>query len=191
MLRVDPGGGAQITRVVVVAEVVEAALERPVALAERRVGEIAGEPVVRPRDARRARPRRGLVALQPAQLGPDRLLGHAGAGAAQHLARVELGGELVDLGVRARVVVEQRRAQRLVVGVQQQHAGHAARHAEARRSHPARMPAAAQTRGISASAFASHAPASCSDQPGCGEAGWFGQRAGGERCRAADRARRP
>ena len=108
-------------------EVVEAALERPVALAVGGAGERAGEPVVRAGHPRGAGPQLGFVALQPAQLGPDRLHGDARARAAQHLAGVELGGQLVDLRVRACVVVEERRPQRLAVRSEQQDARHAAR----------------------------------------------------------------
>ncbi len=111
-------------------QVVEAAFQRPVALAVASVGELPGEPVVRARHAPRARPQLRLVPLQPAQLGAGRLLRDAGAGALQHSRVGQLGGQLVDLGVRARVVVEQRGPQRPVGVVEREHAGHAAGHAD-------------------------------------------------------------
>ena len=130
--RVPAGGGQQIVGEGGRAEVVEAALERPVALAVASARELAAKPLVRAADASRARDELGLVALQPAQARADRLLRHAGARAREHGLVAELGAQLGDLSLGPAVVVEQRRPQRLVVLVKQQQAWHAAGHADRR-----------------------------------------------------------
>ena len=56
---VDAGCSAQIGRVRSGSQVVETALERPVALAEAHLGQPSREPVVRPRDPPRTSPERG------------------------------------------------------------------------------------------------------------------------------------
>jgi hypothetical protein len=64
------------------------------------------------------------VAAQPQQLRADRLLRDRRAGALQHVGPGKGFPQLGDLVVGARVVLQDRRAQRASIGIEADHRGH-------------------------------------------------------------------
>ena len=126
------GGLADVGRPLARAEVVQAALQRPVRLHRCRAG---GQPphheVVGPADGRGLPQHLRLVLAQPGHLRADRLLGDRRPGAVQHVRagqRVPLRGHL---GGGPGVVLLYRRAQRPARLVEADEGGHHAGHADA------------------------------------------------------------
>ena len=112
-------------------EVDETSLERPVLLDRALAGEPPVDIVVRAEHGGDAREDFGLMPLDPAELGRDKLLIDAVAGLGEKRLFVDLGAKLLDFRAAARIALLDAGPQQAPVGVEKhhgrQHAGHADR----------------------------------------------------------------
>ena len=122
---------------------------RPLSIAQfsstwSRAPRACGEPVVRATDRGHLLPDLGLVKIEPARRGCHRLLREDRPGESQEVEVAEGRANVVDLTRRARVVLQNRSAQRPILLIEEHHRGHHARYRQgcdvgARRAHVAQQ----------------------------------------------------